>query len=80
MCLFPTLIQSKEVFFADSFFPRFSCVSCLRGMELLANLSLLGVFFADNANFGHFQNTLKTIGCDVFHVFFAYETINNIEQ
>lgn len=49
-------------------------------MELLANLSLLGVFFADNANFGHFQNTLKTIGCDVFHVFFAYETINNIEQ
>lgn len=49
-------------------------------MELFANLSLLVVFFADNANSGHFHNILKTIGCDVFHVFFAYETINNIEQ
>ena len=49
-------------------------------MELLANLSLLVVFFADNANSGPFHNTLKTMGCNVFHVFFAYETINNIEQ
>lgn len=63
------------MFFADSFFPLFPCVNCLHGMELLAYLSLLVVFFADAVNSGHLQNTLKTIGCDVFHVFSAYETI-----
>lgn len=47
---------------------------------MLIYLCLLVVFFADNTNFRRFENNLKTMGCDVFHVFFADETINNIEQ